>query len=73
MPKSRRVAYGSTAHILNMFMYLVGLLPLTHLIVTLRPTINITEGERKITMVPVSFVEVRWSRRLTPPSAAWRN
>ncbi|XP_051909850.1 transient receptor potential cation channel subfamily A member 1b [Hippocampus zosterae] len=52
------VAYGSMAHILNMFMYLMGLLPLTHLIVTLRPTINITEtGERKITMVPVSFVE----------------
>ncbi|KAM9774909.1 transient receptor potential cation channel subfamily A member 1b [Syngnathus typhle] len=52
------VAYGSKAHILNMFMYLLGLLPLTHLIVTLRPSVNITEtGERKITMVPVSFTE----------------
>ncbi|XP_061522352.1 transient receptor potential cation channel subfamily A member 1b [Phycodurus eques] len=52
------VAYGSKAHILNMFMYLLGLLPLTHLIVALRPTMNITEtGEHKIPMVPVSFAE----------------
>lgn len=42
-----------------MFMYLLGLLPLTHLIVTLRPTMNTTEtGEHEITMVPVSFTEV---------------
>ncbi|XP_061662032.1 transient receptor potential cation channel subfamily A member 1b isoform X2 [Syngnathoides biaculeatus] len=52
------VAYGSKAHILNMFMYLLGLLPLTHLIVALRPTMNITEtGEHRITMVPVLFLE----------------
>uniref|UniRef100_A0A8C9Z2Q4 Transient receptor potential cation channel, subfamily A, member 1b n=1 Tax=Sander lucioperca TaxID=283035 RepID=A0A8C9Z2Q4_SANLU len=37
-------AYGSTAHVLNMFMYLMGLLPLTHLIVTLRPTLNTTDS-----------------------------
>uniref|UniRef100_A0A7N8WR30 Transient receptor potential cation channel, subfamily A, member 1b n=1 Tax=Mastacembelus armatus TaxID=205130 RepID=A0A7N8WR30_9TELE len=53
------VAYGSTAHVLNMFLYLLGLLPLTHLIVTLRPTMNITNtGEHQITMVPISFIEV---------------
>ncbi|XP_077480584.1 transient receptor potential cation channel subfamily A member 1b [Stigmatopora argus] len=52
------VAYGSKAHLLNMFTYLLGLLPLTHLIVTLRPSMNITEtGEHNITMVPVSFAE----------------
>lgn len=55
----RRVAYGSIAHVLNMFFYLLGLLPLTHLIVSLRPTFNITDtGERIITMVPISFTEV---------------
>ncbi|XP_070784386.1 transient receptor potential cation channel subfamily A member 1-like [Enoplosus armatus] len=52
------VAYGSTAHVLNMFLYLLGLLPLTHLIVTLRPTMNTTEtGEHNIIMVPISFIE----------------
>ncbi|XP_073344802.1 transient receptor potential cation channel subfamily A member 1-like [Pagrus major] len=52
------LAYGSKAHLLNMFLYLLGLLPLTHLIVTMRPTMNITAtGEHNITMVPVSFPE----------------
>ncbi|KAG7225088.1 hypothetical protein INR49_014544 [Caranx melampygus] len=52
------VAYGSMAHVLNMFLYLLGLLPLTHLVVTLRPTMNTTEtGEHIIKMVPVSFIE----------------
>ncbi|KAM6900693.1 transient receptor potential cation channel subfamily A member 1b isoform 1-T1 [Xenentodon cancila] len=52
------IAYGSKAHALNMFVYLLGLLPLTHLIVTLRPTMNTTDaGEHEITMVPVSFTE----------------
>ncbi|KAA8580801.1 hypothetical protein FQN60_013759 [Etheostoma spectabile] len=51
-------AYGSTAHVLNMFMYLMGLLPLTHLIVTLRPTLNTTDtGEHIIMMVPTSFIQ----------------
>lgn len=54
-----RVAYGSKAHLLNMFLYLLSLLPLTHLIVSLRPTLNITAtGEHSIAMVPVSFIEV---------------
>ncbi|KAI3355235.1 hypothetical protein L3Q82_018094 [Scortum barcoo] len=52
------IAYGSMAHLLNMFLYLLGLLPLTHLIVTLRPTMNTTAtGEHSITMVPISFLE----------------
>uniref|UniRef100_A0A669BCF1 Transient receptor potential cation channel, subfamily A, member 1b n=1 Tax=Oreochromis niloticus TaxID=8128 RepID=A0A669BCF1_ORENI len=59
------VAYGSIAHVLNMFLYLLGLLPLTHLIVTLRPSVNTSDtGEHDIIMVPVSFTEVlmavRW-------------
>uniref|UniRef100_A0A4W6E0C3 Transient receptor potential cation channel, subfamily A, member 1b n=1 Tax=Lates calcarifer TaxID=8187 RepID=A0A4W6E0C3_LATCA len=37
------VAYGSKAHVLNMFLYLLGLLPLTHLIMELRPTMNNTD------------------------------
>uniref|UniRef100_A0A4W6E095 Transient receptor potential cation channel, subfamily A, member 1b n=1 Tax=Lates calcarifer TaxID=8187 RepID=A0A4W6E095_LATCA len=52
------VAYGSKAHVLNMFLYLLGLLPLTHLIMELRPTMNNTDtGEHTITMVPISFRE----------------
>ncbi|KAK2859429.1 hypothetical protein Q5P01_004049 [Channa striata] len=52
------IAYGSTAHLLNMFMYLLGLLPLTNLIVTLRPTMNTTDtGEHSISMVPTAFKE----------------
>ncbi|XP_032406614.1 transient receptor potential cation channel subfamily A member 1b [Xiphophorus hellerii] len=52
------VAYGSKAHVLNMFLYLLGLLPLTNLIVTLRPSVNTTEaGELDIIMVPTSFTE----------------
>uniref|UniRef100_A0A8C6U7Q4 Transient receptor potential cation channel, subfamily A, member 1b n=1 Tax=Neogobius melanostomus TaxID=47308 RepID=A0A8C6U7Q4_9GOBI len=52
-------AYGSIAHILNMFFYLLGLLPLTNLIVSLRPTYNniTATGERVITMKHVSFTE----------------
>ncbi|XP_055364424.1 transient receptor potential cation channel subfamily A member 1b [Betta splendens] len=52
------IAYGSRAHLLNMFLYLLGLLPLTHLMVTLRPTMNTTDtGEHQIIMVPTSFIE----------------
>uniref|UniRef100_UPI0037E71AE9 transient receptor potential cation channel subfamily A member 1b n=1 Tax=Semicossyphus pulcher TaxID=241346 RepID=UPI0037E71AE9 len=52
------VAYGSIAHLLNMFLYLLGLLPLTHLIINLRPSMNTTAtGEHNITMVPISFME----------------
>uniref|UniRef100_A0A8C6LVK3 Transient receptor potential cation channel, subfamily A, member 1b n=1 Tax=Nothobranchius furzeri TaxID=105023 RepID=A0A8C6LVK3_NOTFU len=53
------IAYGSKAHLLNMFLYLLGLLPLTHLIMTLRPCTNTTvTGELDIIMVPISFTEV---------------
>lgn len=56
----QRFAYGRTAHVLNMFLYLLGLLPLTHLIVTLRPSMNTTDtGENSIIMVPISFEEVQ--------------
>ncbi|KAM4544029.1 transient receptor potential cation channel subfamily A member 1b [Fundulus diaphanus] len=52
------VAYGSKAHVLNMFLYLLGLLPLTNLIVTLRPSVNTTEtGELDVIMVPISFTK----------------
>ncbi|XP_072234361.1 transient receptor potential cation channel subfamily A member 1-like [Leuresthes tenuis] len=52
------VAYGSKAHVINMFLYLLGLFPLTHLIVTLRPSMNVTDtGEHDIIMVPISFTE----------------
>uniref|UniRef100_A0A672JFM3 Transient receptor potential cation channel, subfamily A, member 1b n=1 Tax=Salarias fasciatus TaxID=181472 RepID=A0A672JFM3_SALFA len=47
------IAYGSKAHLVNMFMYMLGLLPLTHVVVTLRPSVNFTNetGERDIMMV----------------------
>uniref|UniRef100_A0A8C5I1M0 Ion transport domain-containing protein n=1 Tax=Gouania willdenowi TaxID=441366 RepID=A0A8C5I1M0_GOUWI len=52
------IAYGSKAHVLNMFMFLLGLLPLTYVVVKMRPSMNTTEtGESKVVMVPVSFLE----------------
>uniref|UniRef100_A0A8C7F6M5 Transient receptor potential cation channel, subfamily A, member 1b n=1 Tax=Oncorhynchus kisutch TaxID=8019 RepID=A0A8C7F6M5_ONCKI len=54
-----QVAYGSTAHLLNLFVYLLGLLPLTHLIVSLRPSLDYTgpDNTTAVTMVPISFRE----------------
>uniref|UniRef100_A0A8L0DJI9 Transient receptor potential cation channel, subfamily A, member 1b n=1 Tax=Oncorhynchus mykiss TaxID=8022 RepID=A0A8L0DJI9_ONCMY len=54
-----RVAYGSAAHLLNLFVYLLGLLPLTHLIVSLRPSLDYTSPDNTtaVTMVPISFRE----------------
>ncbi|XP_029934624.1 transient receptor potential cation channel subfamily A member 1b isoform X2 [Myripristis murdjan] len=49
------LAYGSKAHFLNMFIYLLGLLPLTYLIVTLRPTLDTSQGNHNITMVPINL------------------
>uniref|UniRef100_A0AAZ3RDZ3 Transient receptor potential cation channel, subfamily A, member 1b n=1 Tax=Oncorhynchus tshawytscha TaxID=74940 RepID=A0AAZ3RDZ3_ONCTS len=56
------VAYGSTAHLLNLFVYLLGLLPLTHLIVSLRPSLDHTgpDNTTAVTMVPISFREVQY-------------
>uniref|UniRef100_A0A6Q2YNW7 Ion transport domain-containing protein n=1 Tax=Esox lucius TaxID=8010 RepID=A0A6Q2YNW7_ESOLU len=53
------VAYGSAAHLLNLFIYLLGLLPLTHLIVSLRPSVNYTSPDNTthVRMVPISFRE----------------
>ncbi|XP_055738150.1 transient receptor potential cation channel subfamily A member 1b [Salvelinus fontinalis] len=53
------VAYGSAAHLLNLFVYLLGLLPLTHLIVSLRPSLEYTDPDNTtaVTMVPISFKE----------------
>lgn len=54
-----RVAYGSKAHFLNILLYLLGLLPLTYLMVSLRPSMSINgTGHHNITMVKVSFQEV---------------
>uniref|UniRef100_A0A4W5LPL8 Uncharacterized protein n=1 Tax=Hucho hucho TaxID=62062 RepID=A0A4W5LPL8_9TELE len=56
------VAYGSAAHLLNLFVYLLGLLPLTHLIVSLRPSLDYTgpDNSTAVTMVPISFREVQY-------------
>ncbi|KAL4635179.1 transient receptor potential cation channel subfamily A member 1-like [Arapaima gigas] len=43
-------AYGSKAHILNLAVYSLGLLPLSHVIVSSRPTYNITSGDMSIDM-----------------------
>ncbi|XP_067107898.1 transient receptor potential cation channel subfamily A member 1b [Osmerus mordax] len=60
------LAYGSKAHILNLFVYLLGLLPLTHLIITLRPTLSFPGpgNQTSVNMVPISFMEQSVSRSL---------
>uniref|UniRef100_A0AAZ3R5Q2 Transient receptor potential cation channel, subfamily A, member 1b n=1 Tax=Oncorhynchus tshawytscha TaxID=74940 RepID=A0AAZ3R5Q2_ONCTS len=57
------VAYGSAAHLLNLFVYLLGLLPLTHLIVSLRPSLDYTgpDNTTAVTMSPISFREVLYT------------
>uniref|UniRef100_A0A8C7YS93 Transient receptor potential cation channel, subfamily A, member 1b n=1 Tax=Oryzias sinensis TaxID=183150 RepID=A0A8C7YS93_9TELE len=54
------VAYGSKAHALNMFLYLLGLLPLTHLIVSLRPSMNTTDTDliNSFSMVMVLIMNI---------------
>uniref|UniRef100_A0A674NZZ9 Transient receptor potential cation channel, subfamily A, member 1b n=1 Tax=Takifugu rubripes TaxID=31033 RepID=A0A674NZZ9_TAKRU len=53
------LAYGSKAHFLNILLYLLGLIPLTYLIVSLRPSMSTNgTGDHNITMVKVSFQEV---------------
>uniref|UniRef100_A0AAZ3NNF4 Transient receptor potential cation channel, subfamily A, member 1b n=1 Tax=Oncorhynchus tshawytscha TaxID=74940 RepID=A0AAZ3NNF4_ONCTS len=61
------VAYGSTAHLLNLFVYLLGLLPLTHLIVSLRPSLDHTgpDNTTAVTMVPISFREVHYLKDIS--------
>uniref|UniRef100_A0A8C7DCI0 Transient receptor potential cation channel, subfamily A, member 1b n=1 Tax=Oncorhynchus kisutch TaxID=8019 RepID=A0A8C7DCI0_ONCKI len=61
------VAYGSTAHLLNLFVYLLGLLPLTHLIVSLRPSLDYTgpDNTTAVTMVPISFREVHYLKDIS--------
>lgn len=53
-----RKAYGSKVHLLNLAVYLLGLLPLTYLILNLRPSQNISANGTSVIMVPVSFSEV---------------
>ncbi|XP_051738739.1 transient receptor potential cation channel subfamily A member 1b isoform X1 [Ctenopharyngodon idella] len=50
-------AYGSKVHLLNLAVYLLGLLPLTYLILNLRPSQNISANGTSVIMVPVSFSE----------------
>uniref|UniRef100_A0A4W4FNV1 Ion transport domain-containing protein n=1 Tax=Electrophorus electricus TaxID=8005 RepID=A0A4W4FNV1_ELEEL len=48
-------AYGSKAHLLNLAVYLLGLLPLTYLIINLKPTQNISINSTDVTIEPTSF------------------
>ncbi|XP_076866837.1 transient receptor potential cation channel subfamily A member 1b [Brachyhypopomus gauderio] len=48
-------AYGSKAHLLNLAIYLLGLLPLTYLIINLKPTQNVSTNGTAITTEPTSF------------------
>ncbi|CAM4721838.1 unnamed protein product [Leuciscus chuanchicus] len=50
-------AYGSKVHLLNLAVYLLGLLPLTYLILNLRPSQDISANGTSVIMVPVSFSE----------------
>uniref|UniRef100_A0A672L0R5 Transient receptor potential cation channel subfamily A member 1-like n=1 Tax=Sinocyclocheilus grahami TaxID=75366 RepID=A0A672L0R5_SINGR len=51
-------AYGSKVHLLNLAVYLLGLLPLTYLILNLRPKQDVFGNNTSVIMVPVSFREV---------------
>uniref|UniRef100_A0A8C9RWG7 Transient receptor potential cation channel, subfamily A, member 1b n=1 Tax=Scleropages formosus TaxID=113540 RepID=A0A8C9RWG7_SCLFO len=51
-------AYGSKAHILNLAIYSLGLLPLSHVIVSMRPTYNFTSDGMSISMVSQSLDKV---------------
>ncbi|KAM9436779.1 transient receptor potential cation channel subfamily A member 1-like isoform 2-T2 [Clarias gariepinus] len=48
-------AYGSKAHLLNLAVYLLGLLPLTYLVIKLKSTQFRTANGTAFTMEPVSF------------------
>uniref|UniRef100_A0A8C2BNE8 Transient receptor potential cation channel, subfamily A, member 1b n=1 Tax=Cyprinus carpio TaxID=7962 RepID=A0A8C2BNE8_CYPCA len=50
-------AYGSKVHLLNLAVYLLGLLPLTYLILNLRPKQDVFGNSTSVIMVPVSFRE----------------
>uniref|UniRef100_A0A673H037 Transient receptor potential cation channel subfamily A member 1-like n=1 Tax=Sinocyclocheilus rhinocerous TaxID=307959 RepID=A0A673H037_9TELE len=50
-------AYGSKVHLLNLAVYLLGLLPLTYLILNLRPKQDVFGNNTSVIMVPVSFRE----------------
>lgn len=43
---------------LNIILYMLGLLPLTHLIVMLRPTMKNNGTDHNVTMMNTSFTEV---------------
>ncbi|XP_059390620.1 transient receptor potential cation channel subfamily A member 1-like [Carassius carassius] len=49
--------YGSKVHLLNLAVYLLGLLPLTYLILNLRPKQDVFGNNTSVIMVPVSFRE----------------
>ncbi|KAI7792837.1 transient receptor potential cation channel subfamily A member 1b [Triplophysa rosa] len=53
-------AYGSKVHLLNLAIYLLGLLPLTYLILSLRPCQDFSTNSTSVTMVPVSFKEQKY-------------
>ncbi|XP_051542893.1 transient receptor potential cation channel subfamily A member 1-like [Myxocyprinus asiaticus] len=53
-------AYGSKVHLLNLAVYLLGLLPLTYLILNLRPSQDISTNGTSVIMVPVSFREQKY-------------
>ncbi|KAL7835585.1 hypothetical protein SRHO_G00279320 [Serrasalmus rhombeus] len=48
-------AYGSKVHLLNLAVYLLGLLPLTYLIISLKPTRSGSANSTSFTIEPVSF------------------
>uniref|UniRef100_A0A8C1WSR6 Transient receptor potential cation channel, subfamily A, member 1b n=1 Tax=Cyprinus carpio TaxID=7962 RepID=A0A8C1WSR6_CYPCA len=49
--------YGSKVHLLNLAVYLLGLLPLTYLILNLRPKQEVFGNNTSVIMVPISFRE----------------
>lgn len=56
---SLRCAYGVKAHLLNMIMYMLGVFPLTYLIVNLRPNLNLEKNVTTVNMVTKSLNQVQ--------------
>lgn len=62
---SGRKAYGSKVHLLNLVLYLLGLLPLTLLIINLRPTQMMGQNGTSVVVGPIPVRQVLRSTTLS--------
>lgn len=62
-----RQAYGSKVHLLNLVIYLLGLLPLTFLIINLRPAQMTGQNGTSVVVGPIPVRQVLHSAQQTLP------